>query len=138
MIRSLCVVALAVVSSCGGGVTESPLRRDLDALYGQWTWVYSCCGISGSPETPETTGQSRLLVIERPGTIRFYRDSDLIASSDFTVRFERRSGRDVAWLVLEGSSTEPETELRLRDDTLELIRTCADCPSERYERIRAP
>lgn len=67
--------------------------------------------------------------------MRFYHDSDLLTVFDFAVRVERRAGRDVAWLMIEGE--ESGIELRLRSDTLEFIRTCPDCPSDRFERIPA-
>ena len=73
-----------------------------------------------------------LLEFDRSDTLRAYRDGALVRKDPFGIRVEPRQGRTAAFLTW--GTEDPGIELRLRADTLELIRDCADCPSDRFER----
>jgi hypothetical protein len=130
----LACIALTIAAGCGDGPTESgsSLPPGFDGLYGRWDWVRSCCGISGTPTTPQSTGFTMLIEFERSDTLRTYRDGALLRKDGFDIRLEPRPGRIAAFLLI--GTDNPDIEVRLRADTLELIRTCADCPSDRFER----
>ena len=135
---TLCASALSLLMlGCSDGSLEpsSPLppEFDLEALYGRWAWVSTCCGFGGGPsDTPASTGSTGLLVFEPTGALRSYRNASLVVTTTFAVRIENQQGRDVV-LLSRGDRSFSE-ELRLRADTLELVPPCFDCATSRFER----
>ncbi len=124
----------AILLGCTGGPVgeDTRLPSGFESIYGRWTWVRSCCGISGTPQTPESAGYTMDMVFGRPDILRVYRNAELVTTTAFVVQVERRAGRTVAFLT---QTPGPGViEIRLRADTLELVPGCADCPADRFER----
>jgi len=129
--------AIAMLAFCGGlaGCGDGPTSADdsrAEVLYGSWTWVYSCCGITGEPDTPASTGTSMTYVFEPPNVWRVYRNEALVSTTTFTLV---RSGT-VGHSTLLFAAVGWDAEVRVQGNTLEIIpRHCADCTTDRFERM---
>lgn len=65
--RRLAVCLALAASACADGVAP-----DAEGLVGAWRWVEASGGFAGETLTPESTGQSMLLIFGEDGLARVY------------------------------------------------------------------
>jgi len=70
---------LLLLSACQGSVSAPE-----DAFAGTWRWVASEGGIAGAQHDPISTGFTVTLEYDLNGTVRGFRDDELVATTNYT------------------------------------------------------
>ena len=101
-------------------------------LQGTWVWVSSSGGFTGSTETPETTGQTRRLIITE-STLTTITDNDLISERNYSlIEKESQIFGDIRQMLV--SPNDIDRIVILDGNNLTLIMDCTDCITDGYVR----
>lgn len=77
------LMALALLAALAGGC-ERELAAPVDEFAGTWRWVVSEGGIAGRQYDPTSVGFTVTLEFDLNGTVRGFRDDDLVATASYT------------------------------------------------------
>jgi hypothetical protein len=126
------LAVLGIVAAC-----SSPLIPTAERLYGSWTWVTSCGGITGQCLTPSSVGYTQRLELRRDGIADLYRDDTLYLRRRFRLDSrESTGGREVVIQYADIGSNHFGRYLAqaVRFEGLDLILSdgCCDLYDDRY------
>ena len=106
-------------------------NKDND-IVGNWRWVQSSGGITGTIQTPASTGKNILLVIS-DGDIKTYENDTLKETTGYTIKYGSSIIQDMKTLIIvkdEGVNQSFE----INDDHLILYDECYDCYVSEYSK----
>jgi hypothetical protein len=107
-----------------------------DKIVGEWIWLQSSGGWSGTPISPQTVGYSVKLVFEEDGGYKEYRNDSLTIESSYTI--ERKpygsSNKERDFLIVKKYYEERLIEFQ-DSNKLKLIDTCIDCYVHNYFKL---
>jgi len=109
------LVLLSVISSC-----EEQVLNDADSIVGSWNWVYSSGGIAGMIETPETTGNSKRLILN--DSLIYWIENDTIQQLfHYSIQKEKTIfSTDLMPVLKIVEQSSPSKVIFLKGDTLSL------------------
>ena len=81
--RTHVLIVSVVVAACNQPATVPGPEADI--VLGEWEWSSSCCSIAGQAKNPATEGYVYVLQYGADGTVRAFRNNDLVATRRFTV-----------------------------------------------------
>jgi len=102
-----------------------------EGIYGRWNWTKSIGGLGGQTVTPQSTGESKHLIID-DFTYSEYEDDELVyqAQYDLAVRADTFNGIST-FLILDPGN---EYAIRISDHELEILEMSPDGWYHYYER----
>ncbi len=97
-------------------------------VHGNWEWVSSSGGIAGITLTPESTGDSKLIIFETSGTYRKFINDTL----QYTTKYSISEGESIfsssQYPIIHFKEEELDQAIfQVKDDTLKLGGNCFDC-----------
>ena len=125
--------------SSGCSKQTSPTEPEPQGIYGNWNWVKSVGGIAGVTITPASAGYTERLMLKSDNNRESYRNDTLVATTQFTIRWEKSPFSPDSVDVIHYADT-----IRFMDqiisvicsDTLGLFDLCYDCFGHTYTRTR--
>ncbi|WP_299779203.1 hypothetical protein [uncultured Formosa sp.] len=124
------IIYLSIITLILYSCSESDDSISTSVITGNWQWQSASGGLTGSTETPESTGENRMLIITAD-SIASYQNEVLNFKTAYTI--ENRTSElfnDTREMLIQENGF--KQIITITNNTLVLVGDCFDCYSNTY------